>query len=123
MAICPRHGRPNVATIYSVDWLGDVFGRFRRDIPQLIGIWVILTVAVLAFLWIRGATFDPIAVVGLMTAAAITFGPLAWARFEIPVIRTPEHRLRRTIVVFGLVCAWTVIATAVIAGIALIVVR
>jgi hypothetical protein len=98
-----------------MDWLTDVVARFRRELPLTIAIWAIVTI-VLSFVFVE-AEHDrpPEGFVAGMVMLAIALGPLAWMRWEHPLVRTSHHRFRRTLAVWILGCVWA--ALAVIASV------
>jgi uncharacterized membrane protein YidH (DUF202 family) len=93
-----------------MDWLTDVVARFRRELPLTIAIWTIVTI-VLTFVFVN-VQHDrpPEGFVGGMVMLAIALGPLAWMRWEHPLVRTRYHRYRRTLAVWILGCVWAVLA-------------
>ena len=93
-----------------MDWREDVWDRFRRDLPGLLLIWVVVLAAVVGIEIARGGEIDPAALFAGVIVLGVAITPLLWMRYERPVVRGKERRLRRTLAVVGVGCLWAVVA-------------
>lgn len=93
-----------------MDSRGDVWERFRRDLPGLALLWVAVTAIAVVLQTIDGrGTTNPIAIVLAMTLMGLALTPLVWIRHEIPLLRDRRHPARRATAVVGFGCLWTVV--------------
>ena len=94
-----------------MDWRGDVWERFRKDLPGLVLIWVAVTAIAVVLQVIDGrGTTNPIEIVLALAVLGVAMTPLIWIRYEIPLIRGREHATRRAFAVIGFGCLWAVVA-------------
>jgi hypothetical protein len=92
-----------------VDWLRDIVGRFRRDLPLLIVGWVVATLLIIGLAFVAGEPLDFSAFALWMLVAFVGFVPLRWMRFENPLVRPSHDRFLRTLGALGLGCLWAVL--------------
>jgi hypothetical protein len=94
-----------------MDWLGDVLGRFRRDLRSLVVIWIAVIVCVVGYGVVTGGSIDnPVGLLLGMLVLGIAMAPIQWIRYEQPLVRGRHNAGRRTVAVVGLGCLWAVVA-------------
>lgn len=96
-----------------------LLSRFLHELPWLLGIWVVATLAFVVFGLVSG-DMEPkqaiIVAVGLLPLA-IPLAPLTWMRWE-PATRTP-----RALPGIGFGCLWAVVTMPLAIGLSLLLTR
>ena len=98
-----------------MDWREDVWQRFRKDLPGLVLIWVVLIAIVVAVEEFGDGTRNasPLQTGLGVLILGVAMTPIIWIRHEIPLIRGRQHAIRRRFAVVGLGCLWSVVALVV----------
>ena len=94
-----------------MDWRGDVWQRFRKDLPGLVLIWIaVIAIAIIVQTIDGRGTSNPVEIVLAMSVLGVAMTPIIWIRHEIPLIRGRHHATRHALAVVGLGCLWAIVA-------------
>jgi hypothetical protein len=108
------HGQ-GVDTVTQMDWLADLFRRFRGDLAWLATIWVFTALVVAGLTWLGRGESEAVALLVGIALLAIALTPIMWLRYERPF---GWAEFRRALVAIGLAFGWTVLV--LIGGLAVI---
>jgi len=99
--------------VHHMDWRSEVWRRFRRDLPGMVAIWVVVAIAVAAWGAIQGELVDLPGLLLALVVLGIALTPLIWMRYEIPLVRGRQRTVRRSLGTVGVGCLWAVIVLVV----------
>ena len=86
-------------------YTGYLFRKFLRELPWLLGVWVVVAVGFVVWRGVHdGLPFaEALKVAIVLLPIMIPIAPIAWLRFD------PEAQTRRAWPAFALGCAWSLI--------------
>ncbi len=89
-----------------MSWQRELFERFRRELPFLILMWVVVVPCIVVWSHLRGEPIeDPVGLVVAMAILALGTTPLLWLRWERPIVGGERGRLR-SLAAVGVGCLW-----------------